>query len=209
MGLSWGEGKNHFHWPASHTFYEAQDTVGFLSWSTHCCLMPNFSFTSISKSFSSGLPLIYYSPSLYRYWGMLWCRCRPRPRTWPHQTSQDSYGPLLQPEGCLGDIHSLVEINCTCSVWRHPQTSWRHTQTHCMSLVILNPIDHIMDSWGTAHISDLHLDIKQLTANLWMQLSGQFLIYLTVYSSIPCLSNLVTNDVVGDTIKGPTERKPL
>ena len=46
------------------------------------------------------------------------------------------------------------------------------------------------DPWGTPLVTNLHLDIKPLTTTLWMQLSNQFLIHLTVHPSNPYLSNL-------------------
>lgn len=183
--------------------------VGFLSWSTHCCLMCSLSSTSMPKSFSTGLLLIHLCPSLYRYWGRPWCRCRPGPRPWRRQTSQNSYRP--------------TSLGWSLSGWLpFPLANQLHLLSVVSSANLLkaysNPLHVIGDTelfrshygpWGTALISDLCLDIEQLTANLWMQLPWQFLIYLTVCSSNPYLSNLMTNGVVGDTIKGPTEGKPL
>lgn len=205
MGLCRAEGENHFHWPASHTsFSEAQGMVGFLS-----CLMPSSSTTSTPKSFSAGLLLINSSPSLYRHWGMPWCSYRPGPCTWPSQTSQDWYGPTSLAWRTSG-WHPFLSGNQLHLLSMASSTNlWGHTQTHDMSLVILNPTNHIMDSWGTALISDLHLDTERLIVNFWMQLTRQFLIYLTVHLSNPYLSYLVTKVMLWETPSKALQKESL
>ena len=71
------EGQNPLPRPNGHPSCDtAQEVVGLWAASAHCRVMPIFSSTAISKSFSAGLLSIPSSPSLYCYQGLPRPRCK-------------------------------------------------------------------------------------------------------------------------------------
>ncbi|KAK4822069.1 hypothetical protein QYF61_009330 [Mycteria americana] len=142
--------------------------LAFWAASTHCRLMSSFSSTGTPKSFSAGLLSIPSSPSL--------CRTLHLPLLDLMRFTQAHFSSLSRslwmtsrPSAVSTAPLSLVSSANLLRV---------HSISLSMSLMrILNRTGPSTDSRGTPLVTDLHLDIEQLTATLWIRPSNQFLIH--------------------------------
>jgi len=119
--------------------------------------------------------------------------------TWAHCLSMSRYIWIAShPSGVLTVPHSLVPSANSLRVHSTPPS--------VLLMKILKTTGPSADLWGTL-ITDI-LNVKPLTATLWIQSHKQFLIHRTVHPSNPYLSNLEKRILWG-TVSKATEVKCL